>query len=134
MEKVTGRRVGLDIMEISRPELNATLVAQNVAEQVPLPGVILTRMDGDARGGAAGAGGAAMLCCELRPPRVPPPPPASPPEDSDGLPIGAIVGIGAACVCERARAAHAHGAERVPKMRRAPAERKAACLSLVAVL
>jgi small subunit ribosomal protein S3 len=34
MEKVTGRRVGLDIMEIPRPELNATLVAQNVAEQL----------------------------------------------------------------------------------------------------
>jgi small subunit ribosomal protein S3 len=34
MEAVTGRRVGLDIMEIPRPELNATLVAQNVAEQL----------------------------------------------------------------------------------------------------
>jgi small subunit ribosomal protein S3 len=34
IEGVTGRRVGLDIMEISRPELNATLVAQNVAEQL----------------------------------------------------------------------------------------------------
>ena len=34
IEGVTGRRVGLDIVEISRPELNATLVAQNVAEQL----------------------------------------------------------------------------------------------------
>ncbi len=34
IEGVTGRRVGLDILEISRPELNATLVAQNVAEQL----------------------------------------------------------------------------------------------------
>ena len=34
IEKLTGRRVGLDILEISRPELDATLVAQNVAEQL----------------------------------------------------------------------------------------------------
>jgi small subunit ribosomal protein S3 len=34
LEVLTGRRVGLDIMEISRPELNATLVAQAVAEQL----------------------------------------------------------------------------------------------------
>lgn len=34
IEGVTGRRVGLDILEIPRPELNATLVAQNVAEQL----------------------------------------------------------------------------------------------------
>ena len=34
IEKLTGRRVGLDIMEISRPELDATLVAQNVSEQL----------------------------------------------------------------------------------------------------
>ena len=34
LEALTGRRVGLDIMEIPRPELNATLVAQNVAEQL----------------------------------------------------------------------------------------------------
>ena len=34
IEGVTGRRVGLDIIEISRPELDATLVAQNVAEQL----------------------------------------------------------------------------------------------------
>lgn len=34
IEGVTGRRVGLDIVEIGRPELNATLVAQNVAEQL----------------------------------------------------------------------------------------------------
>ena len=34
IEALTGRRVGLDIVEIPRPELNATLVAQNVAEQL----------------------------------------------------------------------------------------------------
>ena len=34
IEALTGRRAGLDIMEIPRPELNATLVAQNVAEQL----------------------------------------------------------------------------------------------------
>jgi small subunit ribosomal protein S3 len=34
LEGLTGRRVGLDIVEIPRPELNATLVAQNVAEQL----------------------------------------------------------------------------------------------------
>jgi small subunit ribosomal protein S3 len=34
LEDLTGRRVGLDILEIPRPELNATLVAQNVAEQL----------------------------------------------------------------------------------------------------
>ena len=34
LEALTGRRVGLDIMEISRPELDSTLVAQNVAEQL----------------------------------------------------------------------------------------------------
>ncbi len=34
LEKLTGRRVGLDIKEIGRPELNATLVAQAVAEQL----------------------------------------------------------------------------------------------------
>ncbi len=34
IEKLTGRRAGLDIVEISRPELNATLVAQQVAEQL----------------------------------------------------------------------------------------------------
>lgn len=34
MEKLTGRKVGLDILEVSRPELNATLVAQAVAEQL----------------------------------------------------------------------------------------------------
>lgn len=34
MEKLTGRKVGLDIVEVSRPELNATLVAQGVAEQL----------------------------------------------------------------------------------------------------
>ena len=34
IEKLTGRRVGLDILEIARPELDATLVAQNVAEQL----------------------------------------------------------------------------------------------------
>ena len=33
-KRLTGRRVGLDIIEIPRPELNATLVAQNVAEQL----------------------------------------------------------------------------------------------------
>jgi small subunit ribosomal protein S3 len=34
LEDLTGRRVGLDIVEIPRPELNATLVAQAVAEQL----------------------------------------------------------------------------------------------------
>jgi small subunit ribosomal protein S3 len=34
IEGVTGRRVGLDILEVPRPELNATLVAQNVAEHL----------------------------------------------------------------------------------------------------
>ncbi len=34
VEALTGRRVGLDIVPIERPELNATLVAQNVAEQL----------------------------------------------------------------------------------------------------
>lgn len=34
IEQVTGRRVGLDIVEISKPELDATLVAQGVAEQL----------------------------------------------------------------------------------------------------
>ena len=34
IEKLTGRRVGIDIMEIPRPELDATLVAQNVADQL----------------------------------------------------------------------------------------------------
>ncbi len=34
IEGVTGHRVGLDIIEIPRPELDATLVAQNVAEQL----------------------------------------------------------------------------------------------------
>ena len=34
IEKLTGRRVGLDIKDIDRPELNATLVAQNIAEQL----------------------------------------------------------------------------------------------------
>jgi small subunit ribosomal protein S3 len=34
LETLTGRRVGLDIVEIGRPELNATLVAQAVAEQL----------------------------------------------------------------------------------------------------
>ena len=34
IEGVTGRRVGLDIVEITRPELDATLVAQGVAEQL----------------------------------------------------------------------------------------------------
>ena len=34
IEALTGRRAGLDIVEIPRPELNATLVAQNVAEQL----------------------------------------------------------------------------------------------------
>lgn len=34
MEKLTGRRVGLDIVEVPRPELDATLVAQAVAEQL----------------------------------------------------------------------------------------------------
>ncbi|KAK0349611.1 hypothetical protein LTR94_032417, partial [Friedmanniomyces endolithicus] len=32
---------------------DAVNVAQNFSEQVPLTGVVLTRMDGDARGGAA---------------------------------------------------------------------------------
>ena len=34
LETLTNRRVGLDIVEIGRPELNATLVAQAVAEQL----------------------------------------------------------------------------------------------------
>jgi small subunit ribosomal protein S3 len=34
IEQVTGRRVGLDILEIAKPELDATLVAQGVAEQL----------------------------------------------------------------------------------------------------
>jgi small subunit ribosomal protein S3 len=34
LEDLTKRRVGLDIVEIGRPELNATLVAQAVAEQL----------------------------------------------------------------------------------------------------
>ncbi len=34
IEKLTGRRAGLDILEIQRPELNATLVAQAVSEQL----------------------------------------------------------------------------------------------------
>jgi small subunit ribosomal protein S3 len=34
LETLTTRRVGLDIVEIPRPELNATLVAQAVAEQL----------------------------------------------------------------------------------------------------
>ncbi len=34
IETLTGRRVGLDIVEVSRPELDATLVAQNVADQL----------------------------------------------------------------------------------------------------
>lgn len=34
IEALTKRRVGLDILEVSRPELNATLVAQNIAEQL----------------------------------------------------------------------------------------------------
>lgn len=34
IEDVTKRRVGLDIVEVSKPELDATLVAQGVAEQL----------------------------------------------------------------------------------------------------
>lgn len=34
LEDVTKRRVGLDIVEIAKPELDATLVAQGVAEQL----------------------------------------------------------------------------------------------------
>lgn len=34
IEQVTGRRVGLDILEIGKPELDGTLVAQGVAEQL----------------------------------------------------------------------------------------------------
>jgi small subunit ribosomal protein S3 len=34
IEGVTGRRVGLDILEVPRPELDATLVAQNVSDQL----------------------------------------------------------------------------------------------------
>jgi small subunit ribosomal protein S3 len=34
LEVLTNRRVGLDIMEVARPELDSTLVAQNVAEQL----------------------------------------------------------------------------------------------------
>lgn len=34
IEDVTGRRVGLDIVEVSKPELDATLVAQGVSEQL----------------------------------------------------------------------------------------------------
>jgi small subunit ribosomal protein S3 len=34
IEDVTGRRVSLDIMEIAKPELDATLVAQGVSEQL----------------------------------------------------------------------------------------------------
>lgn len=34
LEQVTGRRVSLDIMEIAKPELDATLVAQGVSEQL----------------------------------------------------------------------------------------------------
>jgi small subunit ribosomal protein S3 len=34
IEDLTGRRAGLDIVEVARPELNATLVAQAVAEQL----------------------------------------------------------------------------------------------------
>ncbi len=34
IEQVTGRRVSLDIMEIAKPELDATLVAQGVSEQL----------------------------------------------------------------------------------------------------
>jgi small subunit ribosomal protein S3 len=34
IEQVTGRRVGLDILEVAKPELDATLVAQGVAEQL----------------------------------------------------------------------------------------------------
>jgi small subunit ribosomal protein S3 len=34
IEKLTGHPVSLDIVEISRPELNATLVAQGIAEQL----------------------------------------------------------------------------------------------------
>jgi small subunit ribosomal protein S3 len=34
IEQVTGRRAGLDILEIAKPELDGTLVAQGVAEQL----------------------------------------------------------------------------------------------------
>jgi small subunit ribosomal protein S3 len=34
IEALVGRRVGLDILEINKPELNATLVAEGVAEQL----------------------------------------------------------------------------------------------------
>jgi small subunit ribosomal protein S3 len=34
LEGLVGRRVGLDILEINKPELNATLVAEGVAEQL----------------------------------------------------------------------------------------------------
>jgi len=34
LEGLIGRRVGLDILEINKPELNATLVAEGVAEQL----------------------------------------------------------------------------------------------------
>jgi small subunit ribosomal protein S3 len=34
LETLIGRRVGLDILEIGKPELNATLVAEGVAEQL----------------------------------------------------------------------------------------------------
>jgi small subunit ribosomal protein S3 len=34
LETLVGRRVGLDILEIAKPELNATLVAEGVAEQL----------------------------------------------------------------------------------------------------
>jgi small subunit ribosomal protein S3 len=34
LEGLIGRRVGLDILEIAKPELNATLVAEGVAEQL----------------------------------------------------------------------------------------------------
>ena len=52
LEKLTGKQVQLNILEVKNPEIDAQLVAQGVAEQLSRPRVLPAR---DAQGHAVGA-------------------------------------------------------------------------------
>ena len=49
LEKLTGKQVQLNILEVKNPEIDAQLVAQGVAEQLRVPGAV---PPGDAQGAA----------------------------------------------------------------------------------
>ena len=63
MTDITGKNLRLDVVEVERPEIDAHLVAEGIAEQLGAPRLAKARhAPGDQRAMRSGAKGIKMLC------------------------------------------------------------------------